>query len=198
MINSEMRKHALRRYIVFRIKLVEFLDIHALWLGLKKEEFLPKTGVSRKAAYFAEALRTVLLSWFNIFIDKSKDGMDVIKLWKELFPDHQSEIDKAWGQMEPAWNILRAFRDKAGFHADKPLAFFKARENILTDRSTIDRALGAFKRLASQLLKDESGKLPDLEGALDNLLDELEANHARRFNREEFKKYLMIAASSVG
>jgi hypothetical protein len=198
MSNREMRKHALRRYVVFRVKLIEFLDIHASWQAFKSEEFVPITPVSRTAADFAAALRTVQLSWFSIFIDKSKDGMDVIKLWKELFPDRELVIEQAWAQMEPAWGTLRRFRNKAGFHADKPLAFFRARESILTEWNVIITALEAFKQLAMQFLKDEAKELPELESVVDDLLDDLEENQARHFSRDEFKKYLMIPNSDKG
>jgi hypothetical protein len=42
------------------------------------------------------------------------------------------------------------------------------------------------------LLKAEATELPDLEHAVDDLLDELEKHQDRRYNRDEFKRYLMF------
>jgi hypothetical protein len=192
MSGQEMRKHALRRYIVYRVKAVEFLDLGALRRGLESGDFCPRTPVNRISTDFVESLRTVQLSWFAIFVDKSKDGMDVIKLWKELFPNHRHQIEEAWNRMKPAWDVLRRFRDKAGFHADKPLAFFKARREIPRQQQTITGALREFDQLSKLILRAEATELPDLEDAVDDLLDELEAGHEYHYKRNEFKRYLMI------
>lgn len=69
------------------------------------------------------------------------------------------------------------FRDRAGFHADKPLAFFGARWEILVQQQTVQAALEEFEQLFKVLLKAEVVELPDLEDALDCLLDELERDH---------------------
>jgi hypothetical protein len=194
MSGLEMRKHALRRYVVYRVKAVEFLDLGAMRHGLENGDFCPRTPVNRISTDFVGSLRTVQLSWFAIFIDKSKDGMDVIELWKELFPKHRCRIEEAWDRMKPAWDILRRFRDKAGFHADKPVAFFKARAEIGRQLETITAALREFDQLSKFILKTEPTELPDLEDAVDLLLDELEADpeHRYLYNRTEFKRYLMI------
>jgi hypothetical protein len=192
MADHEMRKHALRRYVVFRVKAIEFLDIGALRQGVKNGDFCPRTPVNRIPNDFADSLRTVQLSWFAIFIDKGKGAMDVIKLWKELFPKHIAQIEKAWDRMKPAWDILRRFRNKAGFHADKPVAFFNARRQILVRRQTVIAALNEFQRLFRIFLKAEPQELPDLEEAVDCLLDELEGRDQQHYNRNEFKRYLMI------
>ena len=60
-----------------------------------------------------------------------KNGMDAIKLWTELFPKYRQEIKETWARINPAWDIIRTFRDGAGFHADKPRAFFKARLDVV-------------------------------------------------------------------
>jgi hypothetical protein len=117
---------------------------------------------------FADSLRTPLLSWFALLIDKN--GMDAIKLWSELFPKHRQEINQTWARIEPAWHIIRKFRDRAGFHADKLKEFFRARYEVCA----------------------ESTELPDLQKAVDEFLDEMEAERLSKYNRAEFKRYLMI------
>src|SRR5437016_3570715 len=112
-MNAEMRKHALRRYLVFRMKVVEFLDIGAMRQNLRQGNLSVPNPVGRIPSDFAESLRTAQLSWFALLIDKN--GLDAIKLWIELFPKHKKEIQETWGRIKSAWEIIRVFRDRAGF-----------------------------------------------------------------------------------
>jgi len=191
-MNAEMRKHALRRYLVFRVKVIELFDINALWQPLKAGQLPVPNPIGRTQVDFAAALRTIQLSWFAILVDKSTDGMDVIKLWVDLFPKHKTQIQDAWSKIEPHWNIIRTFRDKSGFHADKPLAFFKARREIVAEEKKVMAAVEGFHNLLRLVLKSEAEELPDLECALDELIDELESSSPLRYKRDEFKRYLMI------
>jgi len=195
-MNAEMKKHALRRYIVFRIKAIEFLDIAGMRQALLRGQITVPNPVGRTNSDFVSALRTTGLSWLAIFIDKSKDGMDVIELWKQLFPKRKDEIEQSWKRMEPAWLLIRSFRDKAGFHADKPVAFFKARADILENEGVITAALEEFQSLMRTILHAEATELPELETALDGLLTELEGKSLYRYNRPQFKKYLMITSTA--
>jgi hypothetical protein len=189
-MNAEMRKHALRRYLVLRVKIIEFLDIGALRQGLKAQQLAVPNPVARTPADFADSLRTVQLSWLALLIDKSRDGMDAIKLWSELFPTRMPEIQVVWNRIEQSWNLIRAFRDKAGFHADKPPAFFKARHEVLA--SHVATAIEEFQNLLRIILHAEATELPDLEQAVDDFLDEMEVQLHSRYDRAEFKRYLML------
>jgi hypothetical protein len=189
---NKMTNHALRRYVVFRVKAIEFLDLSAIRQGVQNSQFLPYTPVGRTGPDFADSLRTVLLSWMAIFIDKTKGGLNVIDLWKEVFPKHKAEIDQVWNDIKPSWEILRQFRNKAGFHADKPIEFFKARQEISLHYHTITAALVQFQQLFTMLLKAEATELLDLENVVDDLLGELEVNQSSVYDRNEFKRYLMF------
>src|ERR1700688_4689099 len=103
--------------------------------------------------------------------------MDVIKLWSEVFPQHKDRVETAWKKMEPAWDILREFRDRAGFHADRPLKFFRARYKVRSEFEQVYAALKEFVELLKFFLKIEASELPGLEAELDNLLDDLEKDH---------------------
>jgi hypothetical protein len=94
--------------------------------------------------------------------------------------------------MEPVWQTIREFRDSAGFHADKPKKFFGARYKIRVESQKLDAALKEFEELLRFFLKAETDELPDLETALDSLLDDLEKEHGATYKREQFKAYLMI------
>lgn len=192
MHGHQLRMHALRRYIVFRVKAIEFLDLITLRQALLNSDITPPNPVKRTSADFADSLRTIQLSWFALFVDKSKDGMNIIELWRDLFPAHRAQINAAWQKMEPHWDILRNFRDRAGFHADKPKKFFEARTRIVTRHDTVKSILEEFERLFKTLLKAEPTELPELEDALDSLLDELEKDQQFKYKRSEFKRYLLI------
>lgn len=191
-MNAEMRKHALRRYLVFRVKLIEFLDMAALHELLRRNQLSPSVPAARQPNDFADSLNTVLLSWFALFIDKN--GMNVIELWEQLFPNRRDEIRQSWQRMEPAWHVIRKFRDKAGFHADKPSSFFNARSDKSKNQKLISDALAEFQRLQGSILKAEDAELPDFPAAVDAFLDELEVT-GHKYNRTEFKRYLMISNS---
>jgi len=199
MSGREMRRSALRRYIVFRVKAMEFLDLlvlmnslNAVGQGSVPLPFFPPLRPSR---FVANSIRTVLVSWFAVFIDKSKDGMDAIELWCDVFPQHAVRIQEAWKRMQPAWPILREFRDRAGFHADKPSKFFEARYKARAQYDAdVEQALKEFERLFKFLLKAEETDLKsELEPAVDSLLHDLEIKHrGSTYQREQFKAYLMI------
>ena len=195
-MNAKMRKHALRRYIVFRVKAIEFLDLAATRQALLSNQINIPNPVQRMNSDFAGALRTVMLSWLAIFIDKSKEGMNVMELWAQLFPKRRSDIDQSWKRMEPAWNLIRAFRDKAGFHADKPAAFFFARANVVDNQELITEALEEFQTLMRSILHAEATELPEIESVLDEFLTELETKSTHRYQRDGFKRYLMIASEA--
>ena len=118
--------------------------------------------------------------------------MDVTKLWMELFPKHATRVTDAWTRMEPAWPSLREFRDRAGFHADKPFKYFGARNKIRSESAQLDAALKEFETLLKFFLKAEAKELPELEAAVDCLLDDLEKTHKTAYQRAQFKAYLMI------
>src|SRR5260370_31779600 len=144
-MNAEMRKSALRRYIVFRVKAMEFLDMAVIWKALDADQISVPNPVQRTSSDFAAGLRTVLLSWFALLIDKN--GMDVIKLWMDLFPKHRTEIEEVWSHIKPTWEIIRSFRDRVGFHADKPLRFFEARNAVTVQTSAIEAAIQEIRSL---------------------------------------------------
>lgn len=187
----QMRRDALRRYIVFRIKAVKFLDLGALWQALKRKEISVYTPVGRTQDDVLWSMRTVILSWFALFIDKN--GMNVIELWRELFPTHKSKIDEVWSEIEPVWAVVRTFRDRAGFHADKPRLFFAARAGVVGRVEETTVAIEKFKGLFKKLLRAEKTELPELSSVVDEFLDELDKNGVQYGKpRDLFKRHYMF------
>ena len=189
-MHAQMRKDALRRYLVFRVKMIEMLDIALLRQTAAAGNISVPNPVDRLSKDFADSLRTSHLSWFALMIDKN--GMDVIKLWSELFPKHRNQINETWARIKPAWDIIRGFRDKAGFHADQPRAFFKARFEVVAYQKEVTVALDDFRRLCITILHAETAELPDFTNAVDEFLTEMEAERCSKYDRAEFKRYLMI------
>lgn len=120
------------------------------------------------------------------------------ELWKQVFPQHAKLVQEAWSKMEPTWPVLREFRNRAGFHVDKPPKFFGARYRLRLQIKQVEAAMLEFEKLFKFFLKTEANELPDLEEALDALLDELEIAHLSKFNREQFKAYTMIPNTRTG
>jgi hypothetical protein len=187
--DKQMRKDALRRHAVYRMKVMEFLDLNALRTGLLKGHIRYAEDL-RPVKFMSQSVRTVVLSYFALFVDKN--GMNVIELWKELFPMHKKLVEETWARIQPTWNTIREFRDRAGFHADKPMKFFGARYRVAQDKR-IDEALAEFVGLISFFLKAENrGELSDFETELDSLLNDLEVAQPETYQREQFKAYLML------
>jgi hypothetical protein len=188
---NEMRKSALRRFVVFRIKAMEFMDMNVTRDGLNSGTN-NYGGHLRPPEFMGQSLRTPILSYFALFVDK-KEGLNVIELWKTLFPTHRKRVEEVWTKIEPTWALIRDFRDSAGFHADKPTKFFRARYALKQDWLDIEKALKQFVALFNFFLHVESdGGLPDFETELDSLLDDLESKQSHHYNRKQFKQYLMI------
>lgn len=193
-MNGPMRKSALRRYLVFRVKAMEMMDLNVLHQAATsgKLELLNPGG--RVTKDFADSLRTPLLAWFALVIDKQ--GLDVMQLWSELFPKHRNEIDATWARIQPALEMLREFRDRAAFHTDKPRPFFLARHHVIANQVIVATALEEFWKLFATLLEAEVGELPDLEREVDEFLDAVEGELRVQYDRAELKRYLGIRAVS--
>jgi hypothetical protein len=63
---------------------------------------------------------------------------------------------------------------------------------VLVHQKIIAAAIEEFRILLGVILSAEAEELPDLEQAVDDFLDELEAELQIRYDRTEFKRYLML------
>ncbi len=94
--------------------------------------------------------------------------------------------------MRPGLHVIRTFRDKAGFHADRPGAFFAARYELLADPTALTTA-NLFLELFIRIVKLEPVELPDLSEKLEELFDDLDRQHPERTaDRQVFRAYLMM------
>jgi hypothetical protein len=173
-----------------RMKLMELTHLYLLWMELKTTKRSPENILGQGPEDFMESLRVPCLCWFATLVDKSKDGLDILELWKILFPKHRKKVEALWRKIEPSWSIIRDFRDRAGFHADKPQRYWDAQVTILRNSKAVIKALQEFLNLAILLLKEEAEALPDFEGEIDHVLLDVELRHKdfRIANRQKLKR----------
>ena len=189
---TPLRKSALRRYLVFRVKAVEMMDMNVLHQAAASGTLGAPNPAGRLPKDFAESLRTPLFSWLALLVDNK--GVDVMSMWRELFPNHRNTIETALARIAPALEILREFRDRAGFHADKPRPFFLARHAVIANQEMLTQAVEDFRTLFFTLVAAEASELPDLEPEVDEFLDAVESELHMKYDRPEFKRYLGIGS----
>lgn len=97
-----------------------------------------------------------------------------------------------WSEIEPVWLVLRTFRDRAGFHEDKPRRFFEARGGVISRVTEVSAAVQKFEQLFKRLLKAEHSELPELGCVLEDFLGELDDRNVRHEGRAQFKKHYMF------
>ena len=192
----EKRKSDVRKYIVMRIKAMEMMDLTAVMQSLPDGSLpLPSFPSGRHGKHIKVSFGTVARSLLATIIDEN--GTHAIDIWIDLFPAHRAMIEKAWKRMEPGWEVLKAFRDSVGFHGDKPNRYFDARHR-LAHSPELRIAVDQFERLFKTLIKMEAAELPDLEDALDSLLDEQGKRLGSRFDHKVWKAYLMVPDTKSG
>ena len=191
----QMRRDALLRYFVFRMKLIELFHFHLLWSALNEEQFVPENVMGHSGRDFAASVRTATIGWYCTIVDKTGGGLNVFKVWHELFPKHRKKIEQVRKDVEPHWEVIKSFRDKCGFHADTPWNYFLAKQAI-RDNAKVAESVQEFLDLAKFLILREDEELPDFVSEVETfLLDfELEKDNCG-VNREAFKKLLILPRS---
>src|SRR5882672_2743239 len=165
---AELRRDALQRYVVYRLKMQELLHYELLFLALDAGEFCPENIIDHDSAEFASSMRTVAVSWWITFVDRN--GLDVFDLWRELFPRHKARINKLWKQIVPTWKVLVNYRNRCGFHADKPMRYFGAKAGLLDSGKLVTKDMQDFITLSVFLMRKEEKEILDLADAAEDLL----------------------------
>ena len=191
---DQIRKRALHRYVIFKMKLIELLHLHLVWKALNDDLFTPPNVMGHDGTDFADTLRTVLLSWYMTLVDKN--GLDVFPLWLELFPKHRKRIENLRNETDPQLNILREFRDRVGFHGDTPGKYFNARKKLKMSHADISAALQKFLDLAVFLAKREEKELSDFVPEAESLFLDLELEFGLKIKRQWMKKNLVLPSKS--
>lgn len=87
-----MRKDALRRYLVFRLKLIEIFHFAQLWSALTEEQFVPENVMGHSGRDYAASARTAMLAWFCTVVDQSTGGLNIFNVWRELFRNIEKKL----------------------------------------------------------------------------------------------------------
>ena len=165
---KQLRRDALRRYFVFRMKLIELFHFHLLWGALTEEQFTPENVMGHSGRDFAASVRTALLGWYCTIVDKTTGGLNVFKVWLEVFT-HRKEIERVRKSVEPHWEVIKTFRDKCAFHADTPRNYFLAKQAIRDSRD-VAKSVQEFLDLAKFLILREEDELPDFVPEVETFL----------------------------
>jgi hypothetical protein len=189
---NEMRKHAMRRYVIARIKDMELLHLQLLLGELRSNKCIPSNIMGHTSDDFARSIQTVALAWYATLVDQSRDGLNIFDLWRQLFPKYKDKIEKVWSKTEPVWNIVRSHRDKVAFHADKPLAYFKTQLNTNENMSNIIQALDSFLGLSAFLLKVEDDELPELGAVAKEMAAEIGTELGCKIHPAWFSKFITM------
>jgi hypothetical protein len=182
----ELRRNALKRYVIYRLKLQELLHFQLLFLELNSGEICPKNIMDHDSVEFASSMRVVAVSWWVTFVDKN--ALNVFDLWRELFPKHKAKINKLWKQIEPTWQVLVDYRNRCGFHADTPMRYFGAKAALLDNGKQVTKDIQDFITLSVLLIRAEEKELPDLASATEELLLNVELKFGYGVNRSAFRK----------
>jgi hypothetical protein len=188
---EQLRRDALRRYFVFRMKLIELFHFHLLFSALADEKFVPENIMEHEGRDFAYSVRTALLSWYCTIVDRTDGGLNIFYVWRELFPNHRDEIEKVRAKVEPDWEILKNFRDKCGFHADTPRNYFLAKQRLLDNLQVVE-SMQEFLDLAKKLIKLEDAELIDFVPVVETALLDFELEGIFRVNRNAMKRLLIL------
>lgn len=187
-----MRRDALRRYFVFRLKLIELFHLHLLWCSLADDKFTPENVMEHSGRDFAESVRTALLSWYCTIVDQTRGGLNIFNVWLEVFPNRQQEIERVRQEVEPHWEVLKTFRDKCGFHADSPRNYFLAKQKVLDNPQTA-KAVQDFLDLAKTLINAEETELQDFVPEVETFMLDFELEPGNRgINRNAMKRLLIL------
>ena len=187
-----MRRDALRRYVLFRMKSLELLHFYLLTAALTEHGYTPPNDLQHDGTDFANSVRTACIGWLATIVDQTREGMNVFDLWRQLFPKHGKEIERVWKVMEPQMEVIKEFRDRVAFHVDTPLKFFAARDKVRTPSPALAAAVQSFMDLEILLLRKEDEELPDFVPAAEELLLDLELQLGISINREWFKRALIL------
>jgi hypothetical protein len=189
---EQLRKDDLKRYVIYRMKSLELLHFYLLLNDLNESGHFPPNDLDHDGRMFASSVRTVVISWLATIVDQTRDGMNVFDLWRRLFPKHKKEIERVWTLLDPQLELIKNFRDRVGFHADTPLKFFAARDEIRGKNPDLEAAMLGFLNLQILMFKHEDEELPDFVSAAEDLLLDVELKLNMSIDREWFKRALIL------
>ncbi len=179
-------------YLVYRVKLNELIHLNFLFDDLNRKESV--SGLDAKVV--AETLRTAVIAWFCTIVDKR--GLNIFDLWIRIYPQYQKRIRLVRLAIYPHVQLIRAFRDKAAFHAERNFSdFLKPRLELLKETKPIVKALQHFLKLAEFLMRREEVAIPRLSSRLLDVILDTELKLKCSINRQWFIKGNIVDRHAV-
>jgi hypothetical protein len=190
---NAQRDKAVRQYIVFHLKLMEVLHLTLLSFHLSDTGVSPDNVMGHGVGRFKETLLGATVSAFISIADNPK-STNILDIWKQLYPRHATAIDRIWARRISAGvSVMKAYRDQAGAHGDRPHKYFAARLALLRDKEQVLMALRTFYELSTCLLKRQAKELPGLASEIEGVLLDIELSFpGGAFNRRWLREMHLI------
>jgi len=138
------RAKAGRQYVVFHLKLMEVLHLTLLSIHLSDTGSYPDNSLGHGVDQFKETLLGATVSAF-MSISDNPQSTNTREIWKQLHPAHAKSIDRVWvRRISHGERVMKAYRDQAGAHGDRPQKYFDAKIELLKNAQQVLAALSAF------------------------------------------------------
>ncbi len=165
------RAEALEEYLVYQIRLYEYLHCFQIARDIKDGKYKPESSFGHGPAEFLDTLRTTSYGLFASLMDKHNKALNVFHAWVVLYPKSETRIVEVWKKIEPHVELIRKFRNDVAFHANKNLRrYLKTRGSFYEKRVEIIAAMQEFWGQAAELIKEQDKVLPNFRAEIEPFL----------------------------
>jgi len=183
------RDEALGEYLVYQIKLYEFLHMFQINLDLMKHKYAPENSLGHKTEDFFATTRVALYGLFASLMDPQPHALNVFDVWVALYPEEEARIRETWRAIEPHVQLMRDYRNDISFHANKDLRrYFRTRSAFQGNADVLVPAMQQFWDLAAYLIRNQSKALPDFAREIEPILRKVIAEE----DIEQAKGYFIV------
>jgi hypothetical protein len=157
------RKKIIDEYIVSRLRFCELQRLDYLLDILKYKKVSLPSSTPYTNDDLADTVRTALFGWFASLLDLQSDSLNVLRVWRALFPQFRGDIERLEQTIAPHEKALKGFRNKTAFHADKTIeAHFDVRQELRKSIIELRGAIHDFIEFSNELQKIENQLIPEL------------------------------------
>lgn len=165
------RDEALEEYLVYQIRLYEYVHTFKIVLDINDEKYKPELLLGHGPSEFMQTLRNLSYGLFASLMDAQNMALDIFDVWVVLYPDKEAQIVETWKKIEPHIQLIRDFRNDVAFHANKNLRrYFETRRLFNDKRKEIVSAMQEFWGLAAELIKEQEKALPNFRKEIEPYL----------------------------
>jgi hypothetical protein len=165
------RAEALEEYLVYQIRLFEYLNCFQAALDIKDGKYKPQPSLGQELTQVVATFRNLSFGLFASLMDPQNMALDVFDVWVVLYPEKEAKIVDIWKKVEPYIQIIRDFRNDVAFHANKNLRrYLQTRGSFFEKRAEITGAMQEFWSLAAELIKEQHKVLPNFDNEIEPIL----------------------------